>query len=192
MIMQNHCESILGNRLANTLVAALAAAMLAAPAAANDLLTCVDGAYFSGHAYLCGYEEGDSEVLPGKPSLIQITDAKEYWELETDYACTTGSETITWNMLLNKGGKGELSGDIAMVPDGYSEDDAFVESIYVKGGKTVKSGSYTGTEGGFFEDYVIDYQITRSKYVPTGFPCGEGEPPPLHILDFSGYVYITD
>src|SRR5210317_242667 len=108
MIRQNHCESILGNRLTSTLVAALAASMLAASAAANGLLPCVDGAYFSGHAYLCDYVEGDPTVLPGKPPITEVTGAAETWRLETDYDCTTGTETIEWYMLLNKGGKGEL------------------------------------------------------------------------------------
>jgi hypothetical protein len=91
-------------------------------------------------------------------------------------------------MLLNKAGKGELWGEAVLEP-ATTELGTFTESIYVKGGKTVKSGSYTGT--GDFEGYVIDYQITRSKYVPTVSPCDD-EDPPLHILDFSGYVYITD
>jgi hypothetical protein len=189
MIRLNHYESILSNRLASTLMAALAAILLAAPAGANDLLECEDGAYFSGHAYLCDYVVGASEVLEGKPVLTKITGAQEFWWLETDYDCTTGLETLTWDMLLNEAGKGELWGEAVLEPATAEPDSTFTESIYVKGGKTVKSGSYTGT--GDFEGYVIDYQITRSKYVPTVSPCDDQDPP-LHILDFSGYVYITE
>ena len=92
--------------IAGITAAPLIAALLAVPAGANDLLTCVDGAYFSGHAYLCDYVEGNVTPPEGKPPLTQITGAEETWFLESDYDCTTGIEIITWDMLLNKMGKG--------------------------------------------------------------------------------------
>jgi len=182
----HHLACTLKSGLALVIVIALTAALLVDPVGANGLLECVDGTYFSGHAYLCDYDEGTVTPPTGKPPLTLIEGATETWVLETDYDCTTGIETITWDMLLNKAGKGERLGEIEMVPDGTG--GTFVETIYMKGGKMSKSGTYTGVDD--FAGWMIDYQIVRSKYVPTTPPC-DGEPA-LYILDFTGYVYISE
>jgi len=186
MNRRNHLGSTLKTSLARVVAAALGGALLACPAGANGMQECVDGAYFSGHAYLCDYYGGIVTPPTGNPPLTEIEGAMETWYLETDYDCTTGIEYITWDMILNKAGKGEKSGEIVMYPNDYS--GSFVESIYVKGGKTVKSGTYTGT--GDLDGFMIDYQIVRSKYVPEDSPCDPG--PTLYILDFTGYVYSSD
>lgn len=187
MNRRNHLGHTLKSSLAHVFAAALGGVLLAGPTGANALQTCVNGTYFSGHAYLCHYDGGDVTPPVGNPPLTEIEGAKETWYLETDYDCTTGIETITWDMLLNKAGKGERWGEIEMVPDDTA--GTFVESIYLKGGKMSKSGTYTGENE--FDGWVIDYQIVRSKYVPTDSPCpGGGQP--LYILDFTGYVYTSE
>jgi hypothetical protein len=186
MNRRNHLGSTLKTSLACAVATALGGALLAGPSGANDLQQCVDGAYFSGHAYLCDYYEGAVTPPAGNPPFTEIEGAEETWYLETDYNCTTGIEIITWDMILNKAGKGERWGEIVMQPYAYS--GTFVESIYLKGGKMSKSGTYTGT--GDLDDFMIDYQIVRSKYVPEVSPCDPD--PTLYILDFTGYVYSSE
>ena len=189
MIRQSHCESMLRNRLASTIVAALAATLLAGPAAANGPSPCEDGVYFSGHAFLCAVDPGTETPPPEKGAQFTLTeDLEETWRLESDYACITGIEIITWDMRLNKVGRGERWGEIVMRPDTYS--GTLEESIYLKGGQAnmLDSGTYIGT--GDLDGYMIDYQITPSMYQPSQSPCGED--PPLYIMDYTGYVYISE
>ena len=70
----------------------------------------------------------------------------------------------------------------------YDYSGTFEESLYLRGGKMSKFGTCTGT--GDLDGYVIDYQIVESKYEPSVSPCPDN--PPLFILDYTGYIYISE